>query len=100
MDELDGILALGTAKVGPPYFLLPIFGGDPVRRERVYCYELYHQMRCQWPDDCRYILNGEVDRARLIGRVQQAAAVVQDVAGIEIWHHRAPGASAERIAVV
>jgi hypothetical protein len=33
-----------------------------VYRERVYCYELYHQMRRLWPPDCPYRLNGEVDK--------------------------------------
>jgi len=32
-------------------------------RERVYCYELYHQMRCHWPDEEGYTLNGELDKA-------------------------------------
>jgi len=45
-----------------PYFLLPIYGGNPVNRERVYCYELYHLMRCEWPSGARYVLNGEVDK--------------------------------------
>jgi hypothetical protein len=33
-----------------------------VNRERVYCYELYHQMRLLWPKDSVYRLNGEVDK--------------------------------------
>ena len=32
-------------------------------RERVYCYELYHQMRCIWPPTSPFVLNGEVDKA-------------------------------------
>jgi hypothetical protein len=45
MDELTGILAAATAAIEPGYFRLNIDGGSPVYRERVYCYELYHQMR-------------------------------------------------------
>jgi hypothetical protein len=65
MDELDVILADATAAIEAEYFRLPIAGGDPVYRERVYCYELYHQMRSRWPprENCRYLLNGEVDKS-------------------------------------
>jgi hypothetical protein len=44
------------------YFHLNIDGGDPIFRERVYCYELYHQMRKNWPSNCPYYLNGELDK--------------------------------------
>jgi hypothetical protein len=67
MEEFDEILQRATAAIGRSYFLLPVHGlQSPVRRERVYCYELYHQMRCQWPreDRCRYALNGEVDKQK------------------------------------
>ena len=30
---------------------------------RVYCYELYHQLRCLWPEGIPWRLNGEVDKA-------------------------------------
>jgi hypothetical protein len=49
MEELDKILQRATASIGREYFLLPIHGAPPVYRERVYCYELYHQMRLLWP---------------------------------------------------
>lgn len=64
MQELTDILRESTGAIGTPYFLLPIDGGDSVFRERVYCYELYHQMRCRWPRETPYILNGEVDKVR------------------------------------
>lgn len=62
MEQLTQILQDATAAIGAEYFLLPIHGGDPVYRERVYCYELYHQMRLRWPEGCVYRLNGEVDK--------------------------------------
>lgn len=64
MDEFDGILAQAAAAVAHQYFFLPVDGPEPVYRERVYCYELYHQMRARWPneEECRYSLNGEVDK--------------------------------------
>ena len=62
MEQLTQILRDATAAISTEYFLLPIHGADPVYRERVYCYELYHQMRRLWPQDCPYRLNGEVDK--------------------------------------
>jgi hypothetical protein len=63
MQELSDLLERATAAIEPGYFRLSIHGGDPVYRERVYCYELYHQMRKLWPDGCAFCLNGEVDKA-------------------------------------
>jgi hypothetical protein len=62
MEQLSEILHEATAAIGQEYFILPIHGDAPVYRERVYCYELYHQMRLRWPDDSPYRLNGEVDK--------------------------------------
>ena len=64
MENLDRILQDATAAVEDNYFRLHIDGADaPIYRERVYCYELYHQMRRRWPDDGPFRLNGEVDKA-------------------------------------
>jgi hypothetical protein len=62
MEQLTQILQDATAAIGGEYFLLPIDRGDPAYRERVYCYELYHQMRLRWPDGSVFRLNGEVDK--------------------------------------
>lgn len=60
---LSGILEQATAAIGDIYYLLPIHGGNPIYRERVYCYELYHQMRLRWEPLAReFLLNGEVDK--------------------------------------
>lgn len=69
MNELDEILSTATTNIPREYFRLPIDGGGPIYRERVYCYELYHQMRCLWPKDCRFRLNGEVDTAAHLSRL-------------------------------
>lgn len=65
MDNLDEILTKATAAVDLSYFTLDIAGSEAVFRERVYCYELYHQMRLRWPpkDKCRFLLSGEVDKS-------------------------------------
>ena len=56
-------LIKAAENVDAHYFQLPIAGGDePIYRERVYCYELYHQLRCML-DDFPYKLNGEVDKS-------------------------------------
>lgn len=62
MEQLDFIIREATAAIDVIYFQLRVDGGDPVYRERVYCYELYHQMRSVWPPDARFSLNGEVDK--------------------------------------
>jgi len=63
MEQLTEILCQATAAIGDAYFRLPIHGHSSVYRERVYCYELYHQMRLRWPCDSPYRLNGEVDKS-------------------------------------
>lgn len=63
MDELTEILRAATCAIESGYFHLNIDGGDPKYQERVYCYELYHQMRLRWPKHSPFYLNGEVDKA-------------------------------------
>ncbi|EDH7455533.1 hypothetical protein U8433_001033 [Salmonella enterica] len=62
MNELSDILNTATASVDQNYFLLPRYEGSDVLRERHYCYELYHQMRCSWPKQQPFILSGEIDK--------------------------------------
>ena len=62
MDGFDNIFREATANISREYFLLPVVWSPDIYRERVYCYELYHQLRRRWPDDCRYRLNGEIDK--------------------------------------
>lgn len=59
----DDIFKRATKAVPSDYFDLPISSAPSSYRERVYCYELYHQMRKLWPEGCEYALNGEVDKA-------------------------------------
>ncbi|MDR7307942.1 hypothetical protein [Rhodoferax saidenbachensis] len=63
MNELNDLLGAATSAVEHIYFQLPIAGQAPAYRERVYCYELYHQLRLRWPQGCPFKLNGEVDKA-------------------------------------
>lgn len=62
---LIGNLIKAAENMDAHYFQLPVAGGDePVYRERVYCYELYHQLRCLLGDSFPYRLNGEVDKMK------------------------------------
>ncbi len=52
-------------KMDTHYFKFSVAGSDePIFRERVYCYELFHQLRCALGDDFPYKLHGEVDKAK------------------------------------
>ena len=64
MQELTSILCEATKAISAQYFQLPVAGQEsPIYRERVYCYELYHQIRALWPKETLYSLGGEVDKA-------------------------------------
>ena len=63
LAEFLDTLRRATKAVAPDYFALPAPDRRLVSRERVYCYELYHQIRCLLPDDYRYTLNAEIDKA-------------------------------------
>jgi hypothetical protein len=62
MDEFNAIFREATANVSADYFRLPVVDSPAVYRERLYCYELYHQLRLRWPTESRYRLNGEIDK--------------------------------------
>lgn len=89
MRELTGILRQGTAAIGQAFFLLPIRGGDPVYRERIYSYELYHQMRRQWPTNSAYCLNGEVDKSRHpdFSNIKKVPDLLVHQAGSDRYNH-------------
>jgi hypothetical protein len=67
MHQLDELLTRATEAIPEGFFLLPIVTRDGSRkeiyREKVYCYELYHQLRTGWDEiETPYVLNGEVDK--------------------------------------
>ncbi len=50
-------------KMDTHYTQLSVAGSNkPIYRERVYCYELYHQLRCILGDTFPYKLDGELDK--------------------------------------
>jgi hypothetical protein len=59
--RLLGLIEHATSLIGTDYFQLPVADADAVYRERVYCYELYHQLRCLW-GDFPFSLGGEIDK--------------------------------------
>jgi hypothetical protein len=54
-------IADASARIEAQFFQLPVADADSVYRERVYCYELYHQLRCGW-QDFQFSLGGEIDK--------------------------------------
>jgi len=60
--SVTNTLIEATKNVEEIYFQLPVAGlEEPQFRERVYCYELYHQMRLRWPN-VPYRITGEIDK--------------------------------------
>lgn len=70
----DSVLNDASKRVEEKFFTFRMANHtQPVPRERVYCYELYHQLRMRWPPTipigvkrdalAPFTLNGEVDKA-------------------------------------
>jgi hypothetical protein len=57
------ILLESIAKIDPAYFELERYKDVPAIRERVYCYELYHQLRAGLKPNFKYKLHGEIDKS-------------------------------------
>lgn len=56
-------LVKASKEIPKEYFQLPVVGKEcPIYRERVYCYELYHQLRTLWLPEFGYSLCGEIDK--------------------------------------
>lgn len=51
------------ANIREEYFGIERYRDVPTLRERVYCYELYHQMRRRLPKTFPYLLHGEIDKS-------------------------------------
>lgn len=57
-------LLCASSLVGQEFIQLPVAGAEePEYRERVYCYELYHQWRSHWPQGFPFSLSGEIDKS-------------------------------------
>ncbi|MGA2315423.1 MAG: methionyl-tRNA formyltransferase-like protein [Thermodesulfobacteriota bacterium] len=58
-----GALLKATALIAPEFFDLQVASTDAtIYRERVYCYELYHQLRQTLPIGFPFTLQGEIDK--------------------------------------
>lgn len=63
MQELEQIISDATRDITEKYFQLTVTGQQTIIfRERFYCYELYHQMRCNWPET-NWQICGEIDKS-------------------------------------
>jgi hypothetical protein len=49
-------------RIQPHFIRLPTVSGTTIR-ERVFCYELYHQLRCLLPSATPFLLTGELDKS-------------------------------------
>jgi hypothetical protein len=59
-------LVQSIGRIGEKYFSVERYravGPEQTPRERVYCYELYHQLRCELGDDFPFTLHGEIDKS-------------------------------------
>lgn len=64
--EIQTLLKMATKEITANYFQFPIASHKKpiaIYRERVYCYELYHQLRLIWPINSPFELSGEVDKS-------------------------------------
>jgi len=56
-------LEIAGSRIDAHYFQIRVSGAeDSIYRERVYCYELYHQLRVALGDIFEYKLDGELDK--------------------------------------
>jgi hypothetical protein len=66
LKELLRGLSFAIKKIGKEYFKLNLASEDNKDhykyRERVYCYEFYHQLRNTLGCDYPYVINGEIDK--------------------------------------
>jgi hypothetical protein len=94
INRFLNLLAEATASVPPLYFQLPVADReDPIYRERVYAYELYHQLRTllqDIPEFAPYSLSGEIDK--------QGHPIIRPCAPDLVIH--VPGQMYENLAVV
>ncbi len=63
MQEILDIICKAAGQVTQNYFkLTTTYEPSGIVRERVFCYELYHQLRCVLGDNHKLTLNGEIDK--------------------------------------
>lgn len=63
MEEILDIILKAAGQVTQNYFkLTTTYEPSGIVRERVFCYELYHQLRCVLGDSHKLTLNGEIDK--------------------------------------
>jgi len=64
IEQFNYILREATSSIQQEYFQLPVARREtPIYRERVYCYELYHQIRSRWPVSSGFSIGAEVDKS-------------------------------------
>ncbi|MDL1894039.1 hypothetical protein FBQ87_14315 [Sphingobacteriales bacterium CHB3] len=63
MQEYIDLIEDALQRIADAYFLLPTtYSRAGLTRERIFCYELYHQLRCLIGDNAPLMLHGEIDK--------------------------------------
>lgn len=66
MQQFNAIFSEATSNIEQAYFRLSVHGANPVYRERVYCYELYH---LQWVREINLrIVCSDISRSLAVSR--------------------------------
>jgi hypothetical protein len=60
--NLNELLESSTTAIESVYYLTPWVNSSPRYRERIYCYELYHQLRKR-TQESPYVIHGEMDKS-------------------------------------
>jgi hypothetical protein len=97
--NFTNLILEATRNIDELYMRLPRDGHSTVHRERVYCYELYHQLRTAWNTNplssTTLVLNGEVDK---LGQSQFEIAGLRGIKPDLLLH--GPGSMDENHTVV
>jgi hypothetical protein len=71
LEGFTGCLGAATTRIAKEYIIFETHS-EPIERERVYCYELYHQLRLAWDKRLsRAAMNPILDQFRINGEVDK-----------------------------
>src|SRR4030043_2172029 len=62
-DKFYRTLIESIKQIDSGFFKIERYRDVPALRERVYCYELYYQLRKRLPQSFPYMLHGEIDKS-------------------------------------
>jgi hypothetical protein len=99
-ERFVDLVCTAASRISGQYFQLPVSGlGKAIDRERVYCYELYHQLRVAQAEDLSlhaFQLAGEVDKK---GHPEMRGSTILDASKPDLLVH-VPGEMKINVLVV